>query len=433
MKIIVGAWTNAAMGTLNLTINRPSVIGGTAYNAPHFYRIALDDMGRIPPMTRIWSNDELMFQGTHYRTVLLDSNGDILFGPRYIAFCGTSPINMTESINGTNLGMVGIPGPPGPMGPQGPQGDQGPPGSQGPTGPQGPPGPQGDPGPQGAQGDPGPAGPQGATGPEGPQGPAGTAVDILGTVPTEADLNALSYMANPGDAYITADTGHLWMWSGTAWTDVGDIVGPPGPRGPAGPQGPQGAQGIQGPQGLVGPRGEQGIQGERGPEGPRGERGLIGPEGPRGIQGVPGERGLRGPQGERGPEGPPGERGPEGPPGPFFDEMGVSSFWPGNVESEKVVFAYTAFTAEEYPRDFHEPDSFVTFDGHPSSNEVFVVRRGNEQVGTITVNTAGQVTFSTPGFDVAPRDRITITAPLILLALSQISNLAITLVSNRIA
>lgn len=99
-------------------------------------------------------------------------------------------------------------------------------------------------------------GPRGAVGPSGPQGPPGVAglpgpgLVILGTVPTMGDLPTGGN--HPGDAWIAADTDHIWTWSGSAWVDVGP-VGPPGPQGPPGTQGPQGPVGPTGPPGSSPP------------------------------------------------------------------------------------------------------------------------------------------------------------------------------------
>ncbi len=65
-----------------------------------------------------------------------------------------------------------------------------------------------------------------------------------------------------GDSYINQDDGNLYVWTGSAWLDSGQIVGPQGPQGVQGTQGPQGIQGIQGVQGV------QGVQGEVGPSAP---------------------------------------------------------------------------------------------------------------------------------------------------------------------
>jgi len=94
----------------------------------------------------------------------------------------------------------------------------------------------------------GPQGPQGPQGLQGVQGPPGVGVNTKGTVPSYANLPT---GAAPGDAWITADTGDLWVWSSAGvWVSAGHIVGPPGPQGPQGPQGLQGIQGLQGPAGT---------------------------------------------------------------------------------------------------------------------------------------------------------------------------------------
>jgi len=86
------------------------------------------------------------------------------------------------------------------------------------------------------------------------EGPPGVGVNTKGTVPSFANLPT---GAAPGDAYITADTGDLWVWSQIGeWVNAGHIVGPEGPEGPIGPQGPQGVPGPQGVQGIQGPAGE---------------------------------------------------------------------------------------------------------------------------------------------------------------------------------
>lgn len=168
-------------------------------------------------------------------------------------------------------GDKGDRGPVGPIGPQGPQGVQGVRGEPGPAGPiglTGPQGPRGELGPQGIQGEAGaagpvgPVGPVGLVGPQGPQGiqgPAGTGINLLGTISSPSELPASS--PSGGDAYVSTDNYHVWVWTGATWIDAGNI------RGPQGPQGPQGLKGDPGPRGI------QGIQG------PQGERGLVGPAG----------------------------------------------------------------------------------------------------------------------------------------------------------
>lgn len=78
----------------------------------------------------------------------------------------------------------------------------------------------------------GPTGPTGAAGPTGPSGPPGSSVSIQGSV---ANAAALPGSANTGQGYITVDTGHLWVWNGSAFIDVGLVRGPNGATGPTGP------------------------------------------------------------------------------------------------------------------------------------------------------------------------------------------------------
>lgn len=190
-------------------------------------------------------------------------------------------------------GIQGDTGPAGPQGPQGIQGATGPTGPQGDTGPAGPTGPTGSQGPQGdsaytvavnggfvgteaqwlasligaqgpqgiqgIQGPQGPQGIQGETGIQGPAGAAGTSISFKGSVANPGLLSSSNNAFN--DAYVVDSDGDLYVWNGSAWFDVGQIVGP---------QGPQGIQGIQGPEGPQGPQGIQGIQGIQGETGPAG-------------------------------------------------------------------------------------------------------------------------------------------------------------------
>ena len=119
---------------------------------------------------------------------------------------------------------------------------------RGATGPAGPTGPQGSTGPQG---------PQGIAGPSGPAGEDGQGIDLTGAVATAAQLPT---NLGPGDAGVayTTDDGHLHVWDGGAWHDLGALEGPTGPQGIQGPQGPAGsagAAGATGPQGPAGPMG----------------------------------------------------------------------------------------------------------------------------------------------------------------------------------
>jgi len=176
-------------------------------------------------------------------------------------------------------GPTGLTGPTGPSG--GPPGPTGPTGNTGPTGPTGPQGPTGIQGPTGLTGATGPTGltgPTGAastvpgpTGPTGPTGPVGAGLNILGTL---SGPSGLPISGSPGDGYII--NGDLYVWDGSQWVNVGDIVGPTGPTGNTGPTGPTG---NIGPTGIQGPTGPTGPQGNTGPTGPTGPTGNTGPTG----------------------------------------------------------------------------------------------------------------------------------------------------------
>lgn len=122
------------------------------------------------------------------------------------------------------------------VGPQGPKGDTG---AVGPQGPVGPVGPKGDTGPQGIQGIAGPQGPKGDTGATGKDG---TSVNIKGVVDSADKLPKTGN--NVGDSYLIA--GSLYVWTGTAWTNAGNIQGPQGTKGDTGATGPQGLPGKDG-------------------------------------------------------------------------------------------------------------------------------------------------------------------------------------------
>jgi hypothetical protein len=135
-------------------------------------------------------------------------------------------------------------------------------------------------------------------------------------------LNVIENSDN--DAYIVDANGNIYVWTGFAWNDGGQIVGPTGPPGEFIPQASTppldpvagdvwfdtengavfvyydnfwveigttefgGATGPTGPSGPIGPTGstgEQGIQGITGPTGSTGATGPIvtGPTGPQGL------------------------------------------------------------------------------------------------------------------------------------------------------
>ena len=152
----------------------------------------------------------------------------------------------------------------------------------------------------------GPTGPTGVTGPTGATGIAGTdgtGVSILGSYTTLAQLQAAHPSGQTGDAYLVA--GELYVWTGSAWTNVGNIQGPTGATGATG----VGATGATGATGSTGPTGANGssIQGPTGPTGTAGPTGATGATGATGV----GITGATGPTGADGPAG-----GPTGPTGP---------------------------------------------------------------------------------------------------------------------
>jgi hypothetical protein len=108
----------------------------------------------------------------------------------------------------------------------------------------------------------------GPTGPTGATGAVGQGVSLNGAVATFA---ALPTGAIAGDAYVVTANGNLYVWTGSSWNSVGQIVGPTGAAstvtGPTGPvsnvTGPTGAaSNVTGPTGpasnLTGPTGARG-------------------------------------------------------------------------------------------------------------------------------------------------------------------------------
>lgn len=172
-------------------------------------------------------------------------------------------------------------------------------------------------GPKGDKGDKGDPGEQGPIGPQGPAGKDGTSVNIKGSVANAGSLSSIQEGAAVGDGYITEDDGHLHVYNGTSFIDVGE---------------------IRGPQGVAGPKGDKGDKGETGaigPVGPKGEAGLTGPAGAKGPKGDTGAQGLQGPAG---PAGPRGERGPQGPAG----LTKVYRYVPSGISDESVYITANA-------------------------------------------------------------------------------------------
>jgi hypothetical protein len=117
-------------------------------------------------------------------------------------------------------------------------------------------------------------------------------------------LQAAQPAGQTGDAYLVA--GELYVWTGSAWTNVGSIQGPTGVTGSTGPTGSNGSTGPTGSTGATGANGSS-IQGATGPTG------VTGPTGSTGATGATGA-GITGATGPTGADGPAG--GPTGPTGP---------------------------------------------------------------------------------------------------------------------
>ena len=95
------------------------------------------------------------------------------------------------------------------------------------------------------------AGPKGDVGYTGSRGLDGTSVDIKGAAATAANLPS-PYGGVAGDGYITQNDGHLHVWSGSVWVDVGNIEGPAGFTGSRGGLGYTGSKGDPGEAAAIG-------------------------------------------------------------------------------------------------------------------------------------------------------------------------------------
>lgn len=71
------------------------------------------------------------------------------------------------------------------------------------------------------------------------KGPKGEGLDIIGSVSTVEELNALPSAEN--DVALVGTV--AYRYDGVEWELVGDLQGPQGPEGPEGPEGPQGEKG----------------------------------------------------------------------------------------------------------------------------------------------------------------------------------------------
>ena len=234
-------------------------------------------------------------------------------GSRGIGFTGSEGYTGSVGFVGSqgDLGYTGSEG----IGFTGSQGDKGYTGSEGYTGSKGFTGSAGFTGSQGDAGSLGYTGSQGdigytgsastasgytgSIGFTGSAGQDGTSVTIIGSTSTYAALPD-PYLGNIGDGYITADNGHLNVWSGTVWNDVGAIIGFTGSKGYTGSAGADGIIGVDGFTGSQGYTGSAGENGTNGYTGSQGEIGYTGSEGFTGSQGYVGSTGDLGYTGSAG-------------------------------------------------------------------------------------------------------------------------------------
>lgn len=186
------------------------------------------------------------FDGSRGESVVGPSGASGLIGPRGY----TGSVGLTGAPGAS--GGVGAVGGLGYTGSQGPAGL----GATGATGASGIPGVAGADGATGATGLTGATGDVGATGATGPKGNDGTGVSILGSFTDITALSAARPIGSTGDAYILTGNGHLAVWTGSAWNDVGNVQGP---QGNVGETGATGATGAQGDVGATGPQGATGV------------------------------------------------------------------------------------------------------------------------------------------------------------------------------
>jgi len=237
-------------------------------------------------------------------------------------YAGSQGIQGNQGFTGSKgetgyFGSQGVVGYTGSIGYTGSQGDQGNQGDIGYTGSQGDQGIQGDIGYVGSQGD---QGIQGDIGYTGSAGTNGTSVTIVDAVADAAELAAYNTLGlTVGNGIIQEDNGHLQVWNGSGFTDVGQIKGDMGYTGSTGAQGDIGYTGSTGDTGYVGSQGDQGIQGDigytgsQGDQGPQGDQGFFGYTGSQGVTGYVGSQGDVGYIGSQGDQGPIGYVGSAGP------------------------------------------------------------------------------------------------------------------------
>jgi hypothetical protein len=232
-----------------------------------------------------------------------------------IGYTGSAGICGSQGCQGYT-GSQGYCGSQGDIGYTGSQGICGYTGSVGFTGSQGYCGSQGCTGYTGSIGACGYTGSTGYVGSQGIRGDNGTSVTIIGSVADINDLNAYNTSGlKISDGLIQKDTGHLHVWTGNSWDDVGNIIGYTGSQGVIGYTGSLGDTGYVGSQGDLGYTGSLGYSGSlgycgsQGYTGSQGDLGYTGSQGDLGYAGSQGDLGYAGSQGDLGYAGSQGDLG----------------------------------------------------------------------------------------------------------------------------
>lgn len=132
----------------------------------------------------------------------------------------------------------------------------------------------------------GAAGADGVDGADGADGADGTSVTIVDNVANSAALPTGLGSGDAGKGWLTDDDGHLHVWSGSAFTDVGTIRGPQGIKGDTGDDGADGADGLSAYE-LAGGDGTWGTEAAY-------LSSLHGADGTDGADGSDGTNGVRG-------------------------------------------------------------------------------------------------------------------------------------------
>ncbi len=171
-------------------------------------------------------------------------------------------------------------------------------------------GSKGDIGFTGSSGYVGSKGDIGYVGSKGDQGDQGVSLILLGSVETQIELPSSGN--TQGDAYINQADGDLYVWNGTSWNNVGQIVGPVGSKGDIGFTGSSGYAGSKGDIGYVGSKGDIGYVGSSGYAGSKGDIGYVGSKGDIGYAGSSGYAGSKGDIGYVGSKGDIGYTGSDG-------------------------------------------------------------------------------------------------------------------------